>query len=251
MTDRTPSSSPGQTAGESKYALFVSIPLIGHLNPLIPQALELARRGWRVAIACTRELRAHVERQARGVGFVDLGPLGPLAERLQRSEVEGALDVQYTRGTARMTANFVELWPIMYDALSAAVAARRPDVMIVNIMSFAGMDVADREGIPFVINNPYLLAWDEDGAPLEGDSGPLRLVTPGDVHGGRYMTLMYVVIDTGTRTLRWASAGHPPAIVYRPGRDELVELGSRDIPLGVDATGAREPPRTSQRATDA
>ncbi|MEZ4504484.1 MAG: hypothetical protein R2848_01190 [Thermomicrobiales bacterium] len=25
-------------------------------------------------------------------------------------------------------------------------------------------------------NNPYLLAWDEDGAPLEGESGPLRLV---------------------------------------------------------------------------
>ncbi len=37
-------------------------------------------------------------------------------------------------------------------------------------------------------NSPYLLAWDEDGAPLEGDAGPLRLVTPGDVHGGRYVS---------------------------------------------------------------
>lgn len=37
-------------------------------------------------------------------------------------------------------------------------------------------------------NSPYLLAWDEDGAPLAGDSGPLRLVTPGDVHGGRYVS---------------------------------------------------------------
>lgn len=37
-------------------------------------------------------------------------------------------------------------------------------------------------------NNPYLLAWDEDGAPLEGDSGPLRLVVPGDVKGGRYLS---------------------------------------------------------------
>lgn len=37
-------------------------------------------------------------------------------------------------------------------------------------------------------NSPYLLAWDEDGAPLEGDSGPLRLVVPGDVHGGRYVS---------------------------------------------------------------
>ncbi len=156
MTD--PTRSPERSADKTKYALFVSIPLIGHLNPLIPQAEELARRGWHVAIACTQELRAHVERQARGVEFVDLGPMGPLAEKLQRTEVEGALDPTYTRGTARMTANFVELWPIMYDALGTAVKARRPDVMIVNIMTFAGMDVADREGIPLVINNPYLLA---------------------------------------------------------------------------------------------
>lgn len=37
-------------------------------------------------------------------------------------------------------------------------------------------------------NSPYLLAWDEDGAPLEGESGPLRLVVPGDVKGGRYVS---------------------------------------------------------------
>ncbi len=37
-------------------------------------------------------------------------------------------------------------------------------------------------------NHPYLLAWDEDGAPLEGDAGPLRLVLPGDVKGGRYVS---------------------------------------------------------------
>ena len=36
-------------------------------------------------------------------------------------------------------------------------------------------------------NNPYLLAWDEDGQPLTGDDGPVRLVTPGDVKGGRYV----------------------------------------------------------------
>ena len=57
-----------------------------------------------------------------------------------------------------MTANFVELWPIMYDALLRAVDGQRPDVMIVNIMTFAAMDVADKEGIPFIVNNPYLLA---------------------------------------------------------------------------------------------
>ncbi len=62
----------------------------------------------------------------------------------------------------------------------------------------------------------------------------INRVVSRDVHGGRYMTLMYVAIDTASRTLRWASAGHPPAIVYRAARDELIELGTGDIPLGVD-----------------
>lgn len=37
-------------------------------------------------------------------------------------------------------------------------------------------------------NAPILLAWEEDGAPLTGDAGPLRLVVPGDTKGGRYVT---------------------------------------------------------------
>ncbi|MGH2561543.1 MAG: molybdopterin-dependent oxidoreductase [Thermomicrobiales bacterium] len=37
-------------------------------------------------------------------------------------------------------------------------------------------------------NAPYLLAWEEDGQPLTGEDGPIRLVTPGDVRGGRYVT---------------------------------------------------------------
>ena len=36
-------------------------------------------------------------------------------------------------------------------------------------------------------NVPMLLAWEQDGAPLEGTDGPLRLVVPGDTKGGRYV----------------------------------------------------------------
>lgn len=34
---------------------------------------------------------------------------------------------------------------------------------------------------------PILLAWEQDGAALEGENGPLRLVVPGDLRGGRYV----------------------------------------------------------------
>lgn len=36
-------------------------------------------------------------------------------------------------------------------------------------------------------NVPMLLAWEQDGASLEGTDGPLRLVVPGDTKGGRYV----------------------------------------------------------------
>jgi DMSO/TMAO reductase YedYZ molybdopterin-dependent catalytic subunit len=36
-------------------------------------------------------------------------------------------------------------------------------------------------------NVPMLLAWEQDGQPIVGDDGPLRLVVPGDLRGGRYV----------------------------------------------------------------
>lgn len=36
-------------------------------------------------------------------------------------------------------------------------------------------------------NVPMLLAWEQDGAALDGADGPLRLVVPGDTKGGRYV----------------------------------------------------------------
>lgn len=139
------------------YALFVSVPLIGHINPLLPQAEELARRGWRVALASTQNVRGHIERQSRGVEFVDLGPPGPIADRIKESEADLSLDPTGRRATLKIAASFVEGWPLMYDALCASIKECRPDVMIVNLVSFAGMDAADKNGIPFVVNNPYLI----------------------------------------------------------------------------------------------
>lgn len=48
------------------------------------------------------------------------------------------------------------------------------------------------------------------------------------------MTLYYLVVEPLTRTLRWVSAGHDPAYVYRLAEDAFEELAGHDIPLGVD-----------------
>jgi molybdate transport system substrate-binding protein len=41
---------------------------------------------------------------------------------------------------------------------------------------------------PNLGNRPILLAWEQDGQPLSGQNGPVRLVAPGDAHGARYVS---------------------------------------------------------------
>ncbi|NNL99150.1 MAG: SpoIIE family protein phosphatase [Gammaproteobacteria bacterium] len=64
-----------------------------------------------------------------------------------------------------------------------------------------------------------------------------------DTQGGRFMTLFYLLINTGARTIEWASAGHDPAICYDPEHDRFEELAGDDIPLGVDGTWEFNPTR--------
>jgi sigma-B regulation protein RsbU (phosphoserine phosphatase) len=55
-----------------------------------------------------------------------------------------------------------------------------------------------------------------------------------DTPVGRFMTLFYMVLDADAKSVRWASAGHDPAIVYDPAADTFDELAGRDIPLGIE-----------------
>ena len=54
-----------------------------------------------------------------------------------------------------------------------------------------------------------------------------------DHQGERFMTLHLSVIDAPTRTMRWVSAGHDPAILYDPATGQFEEVGDGDLPLGV------------------
>lgn len=53
-----------------------------------------------------------------------------------------------------------------------------------------------------------------------------------DGQGGNYFTIWYGVYQASTRVLRYASAGHPPAIVMAAGT-ETTELATNSIPIGL------------------
>ncbi|CAN5582216.1 hypothetical protein BH09PLA1_BH09PLA1_05030 [soil metagenome] len=52
---------------------------------------------------------------------------------------------------------------------------------------------------------------------------------------GLFMTLSIMLIDPASRIIRWASAGHDPAIVYHPDTDAFEDLAAVDFPLGVES----------------
>jgi len=51
---------------------------------------------------------------------------------------------------------------------------------------------------------------------------------------GSFMTLFYLEIDPALRSASWVRAGHEPALLYCPVRDQFEELRGRGLPLGVD-----------------
>jgi sigma-B regulation protein RsbU (phosphoserine phosphatase) len=56
-----------------------------------------------------------------------------------------------------------------------------------------------------------------------------------DQQAGNYFTIWYGVYQPSTRTLRYARAGHPPAIVMAADDSDPVLLESGSVPIGVIA----------------
>jgi sigma-B regulation protein RsbU (phosphoserine phosphatase) len=56
-----------------------------------------------------------------------------------------------------------------------------------------------------------------------------------DTDAGRFMTLVYVLIDTAARTLRWVSGGHDAPLTYDPTTGAFGELAGGGLPLGIEA----------------
>jgi UDP:flavonoid glycosyltransferase YjiC (YdhE family) len=139
------------------YALFTSIPLVGHVNPLLRQAEKMQRRGWRVALASTREIETHVCAEGPSVPFLDLGSTRTGTDRLREAQRRASLDSGFLRGTRRIVNALWALWPTMYYGLLKTIAADTPDVVVADLFSSAGLSAADAAGLPAVVNNPDLL----------------------------------------------------------------------------------------------
>jgi serine phosphatase RsbU (regulator of sigma subunit) len=64
-----------------------------------------------------------------------------------------------------------------------------------------------------------------------------------EIEHGKFVTLLYGLVDVARRDVAIASAGHPPARVVSPG-GRVVALGGTGLPLGIEPNQEYEQERT-------
>jgi DMSO/TMAO reductase YedYZ molybdopterin-dependent catalytic subunit len=104
------------------------------------------------------------------------------------------IDVTFLSGEETVSTSFtgVPLWQIISAAqpnLNADVRNDRISTFIV-VTSSDGYQavIAWGEIDPEFAGQPILLAYEEQGAPIADEQGPIRLVVPTDARGGRYVS---------------------------------------------------------------
>ena len=99
-------------------------------------------------------------------------------------------------------------------------------------------DVSEH-GIPSALLMASTRAFLRQRAALSGSIASVvtdvnRQLTRDVDDSGRFITLLYLQIDTDRRSLHWVRAGHDPAVLYDPSTDRFEELGGKGIALGID-----------------
>ncbi len=127
------------------------------------------------------------------VGGQVLNPLKLTAADLKSSYSAQKTDVTYLSGTDTVKATFTGVY--LRDILDAAQVNYNPDQKNDTLSLYivaTGSDgyqaiIAYGDIDPNFGNQPILVAYEQDGKTLT-DTTAIRLVVPGDVHGGRYVS---------------------------------------------------------------
>lgn len=79
-----------------------------------------------------------------------------------------------------------------------------------------------------------LRSYAGDGTVLKPVIRAVNRHLAADATAGRFVTLVYLVIEPDTREVRWINAGHGPLMLFDPAADSFEDIDAADIPLGVN-----------------
>lgn len=171
-----------------KTVLFISIPFIGHVNPLLRQAIELQLRpssDYNIYIVSCSNVKAHIEQGCVNttIRFLDIG------------ECYNATKFNYLLEQAASDSNLLlsnlpifrlvmeEIYPSMYQKMLDTIHLdilndSSSKVVVTDILTYAGAHFADDFKIPFIVNNADLLpslSWFDI---VPADYNPTMLLNP-------------------------------------------------------------------------
>jgi serine phosphatase RsbU (regulator of sigma subunit) len=205
-----PLATPGEVLGTLTVVSF------DPARPLDPDGLEAAMGVGAQAALAIDNARLYQERK-------------DFAETMQRSllprelpEVAG-LDV----GHVYQSASRVDLGGDLYDFV--ALEDGRLAVVIGDVLGKGIPAAADMAMAKYV----FRVLARADAAP-----GALLAraneVARDEIEPGKFVTLLYAIVDADRREVASASAGHPPARIVHPGGN-VTALGGSGLPLGIEA----------------
>ncbi|HQY63453.1 MAG TPA: glycosyltransferase [Polyangiaceae bacterium] len=151
--------------------LCYTSPARGHLFPVMPTLLEVARRGHEVVLLTLADEAPRVAAaglRARAIA----GSIEAIPHDDHRAKSAGD-------GLDRAARVFVARAEHEIPDLEAALAAERPDALLVDFNCWGASAVAERSGLPWALFMPYFLPWRLPGLPPFGPG----LAPRGDVFG--------------------------------------------------------------------
>lgn len=92
-------------------------------------------------------------------------------------------------------------------------------------------------GVPAALIASMLKVAVHSVAASAADPSELLAQLRSALHGhlqGQYVTVAYLWLDTGTRTVRYAAAGHPPLVLWRAAEDRATRIVSNGLLFGVE-----------------
>ena len=118
-----------------------------------------------------------------------------------------------------------------FDYLYGEEYSRRPFDVVVGDITGHGVDAA----LLMTSARAFLrMRSSQPGSISQIVNEMNRHLTRDVLDTGRFMTLLYMTIDTDNGHLRWVRAGHDPAIIYDPVQDKFEELKGSGLALGLD-----------------
>jgi UDP:flavonoid glycosyltransferase YjiC (YdhE family) len=140
--------------GRRPRALFLSIPAYGHIRGLVLQARALAQRGWDVRLASLDEARSFVDPR---VPFEGLGSYPSDVPGTAELNSRATAEPDFQKGMLPLLDWLLTGWGSLFDGALHLCRRWTPDLIVADILTTSGIDIADLLGVPVVLNNPSLL----------------------------------------------------------------------------------------------